>query len=210
MRDITLYMWATPNSRRVSVLFEELGLGYRVKGVNIRAKEQFAPDFLALNPYGKVPVVVWREDDRRRILFESGAILTAFAETCGRLLPAGGAERAEVLTWLMVALTSLAPLTGQAHHWSRLAPEKPPAALRHYVALVERVYRLLDKRLEGQPYLAGEYSIADIAAYPWIGVSDWTTLALADFPHLAAWHAGLGARPAVARGMAKPEGVRLE
>lgn len=210
MDDLTLYMWATPNSRRVSILFEELGLAYDVKGINIRAKEQFAENFLALNPFGKVPVVVWTEKGHRRILFESGAILTCFAETDSQFLPSAGSERDAVITWLMVVLTSLGPLSGQAHHWSALAPVKSAAALKHHVALVERVYRLLDDRLADRPYFADEYSIADIAAYPWIHVYDWTTLELADFPNLSRWHENIGARPAVSRAMTLPQGAHLD
>jgi len=204
MKDITLYMWATPNSRRASILFEELGLSFTVRPINIRAGEQHDPDIVALNPFAKLPIVVWHEAGARRVLFESGAILTSFAERYGQLLPTARERRDVVLTWLMVALTSLGPLTGQAHHWSMLAEEKSTVALRHHVTLVERVYRLLDGRLRERRFLAGEYSIADIAAYPWIGVSNWTTLDLSDYPNLQRWYELVGSRSAVARGMAVP------
>jgi GST-like protein len=204
MEDITLYMWATPNSRRVSILLAELGLSFAVRPVNIRAGEQHDPKIVALNPFAKVPIVVWREDGHQRVLFESGAILTSFADRYARLLPTEREDRDVVLTWLMVALTSLGPLTGQAHHWSTLATERSAAALKHHVALVERVYKLLDGRLAARRYLADEYSIADIAAYPWIAVSNWTTLELSDYPNLARWFYHVGARPAVIRGMAAP------
>ncbi|WP_372621636.1 glutathione S-transferase family protein [Falsiroseomonas sp.] len=202
------YGWATPNSHRVAIMLEELGLPYEVRPVNIRAREQFAPEVLALNPYGKVPILV--EDDAPP-LFESGAILLHLAETHRRFLPDAGPARAETLAWLMLALTSLGPFTGQAHHWTELAPEKPEAARRHSIGLVERVYRLLDARLEGRDVLAGDaYSVADIAAYPWVAKHGWAEMRLEEFPNLARWFAAIGARPAVMRGMRVPEGARLE
>jgi GST-like protein len=202
------YGWATPNSHRVAIMLEELGLPYEVRPVNIRAREQFAPEVLALNPHGKVPILV--EDDAPP-LFESGAILLHLAETHRRFLPEASAARAETLAWLMVALTSLGPFTGQAHHWTELAPEKPEAARRHTVALVERVYRLLDARLESRGFLAAEsYSIADIAAFPWVAKHGWAEMRLEEFPNLARWFAAIGERPAVMRGMRVPEGARLE
>lgn len=197
-------MWATPNSRRVSIMLEELGLSFKVRPVNIRVGEQHHPEVVALNPFAKVPIIVWHEDGGRKVLFESGAILTSFAERYGRFLPTARNDRDVALAWFMVALTSLGPLTGQAHHWSTLAPEKPPAALEHHVSLIERVYRLLDARLQGRSFLADRYSIADIAAYPWVSVSDWATLKLGDYPNLSQWYERIGARPAVARGMALP------
>jgi len=204
------HLWATPNSNRVSILFEELGLSYRVHGVNIRARAQFAPEILALNPYGKIPIVVLGEGAARQVLFESGAILIHFAERHRRLLPTEGPARAEVLTWLMVVLTGLGPMMGQAHHWTALAPESPAAAVAHSVALVARVARVLDGRLATQRYLAGDYSIADIAAFPWIDRPDWGAIVLEDFIHLRRWHDEIAQRPAVRRGMAIPEGARLE
>lgn len=212
MSALHFYGWATPNSQRVSIMLEECGLTYGVTGVNIRARQQFAPEILALNPYGKIPILVEsREGAAPLVLFESGAILIHLAERHGVLLPRAPDARAETLAWLMVALTSLGPMTGQAHHWVDLAPEKPEAARAHTTALVERVYRLLEARLAAQPYLAGaECSIADIAAYPWVAKAHWAARDLADTPHLAAWFARIGARPAVQRGMQVPAGARLE
>ena len=203
------YGWATPNSQRVSIMLEELGLPYEVRPVNIRAREQFAPEIVALNPYGKIPILV---EGGKPPLFESGAILLQLAETHGRFLPPpGDPARAETLAWLMVALTSLGPFTGQAHHWTGLAPEKPEAARRHTVGLVERVYRLLDLRLGAMPFLAGEvYSIADIAAFPWVAKRHWAEMTLEAWPHLARWFAEVAARPSVIRGMNVPAGVTLD
>ncbi|MGK7868202.1 glutathione S-transferase family protein [Falsiroseomonas sp. E2-1-a20] len=198
------YGWATPNSQRVSIMLEECGLDYAVTGVNIRARQQFAPEILALNPYGKIPILV--EDGRA--ITESGAILLHLAERHGILL---GEDRPAMLSWLMVALTSLGPFTGQAHHWTDLAPEKPEPARAHSTALVDRVYRLLDARLAEVPHLAGgPCSIADIAAYPWVAKHGWAARSLDATPHLAAWFARMGERPAVRRGMAVPAGARLE
>lgn len=208
-RPYRFYGWATPNSQRVSITLEELGLPYEVRPVNIRAREQFAPEIVALNPYGKIPILVEKDAPP---LFESGAILLHLAETHGRLLPPpGDPARAETLAWLMVALTSLGPFTGQAHHWTGLAPEKPEAARRHTVRLVERVYRLLDQRLCALPFLAGAaYSIADIAAFPWVAKRHWAEMTLEAWPHLARWFAEVATRPAVIRGMNVPAGVTLD
>jgi len=189
-------------------MLEELGLPFEVMGVNIRAREQFAPAILALNPYGKIPILV---ENGRPPLFESGAILLHLAETHRRFLPVAGPARAETLAWLMVVLTSLGPFTGQAHHWTELAPDPPEAARAHSVALVARVYRLLEARLSARQFLAGsEYSVADIAAYPWIARHRWAAQGLEDHPHLARWFAEVGARPAVRRGMDVPRGVTLD
>lgn len=208
--DLTAWLWATPNSNRISILLEELGLAYRAIGINIRRREQFAPDIVAMNPYGKIPIVAWNEAGERRVMFESGAILITFAERFGRLLPATGTGREECLAWLMLALTGLGPMTGQAHHWTDLAPEKPEAAVQHSVNTVRRIYGVLDGRLARVMFLAGDYTIADIAAYPWIARHDWARLTLEPYPHLARWLAEVGKRPAVARGMAVPASARLE
>ena len=210
MDAIEAYLWATPNCNRVSILLEELRLAYRVHPIDIRAGAQRAARIQALNPYGKLPILTWREDGRERVLFESGAILIHLAEACGRLLPSAAAPRAETLAWLMVVLTGLGPFSGQAHHWTALDPERPESAIRHHVALVERIYRVLDERLARHEHLAGAYSIADIAAYPWIARCHWARMTLDDHPHLGRWFQAVGARPAVARGMDVPRGVRMD
>ena len=207
---IEAWLWATPNSNRVSILLEELGLPYTVRPVNIRQREQFAPEVLALNPYGKIPIVVMDAPQGRQILFESGAILLHLAEAHGRFLPQDTSARAEVVTWLMLVLTGLAPLMGQAHHWTDLAPEKPRAAIDHTVSAVVRVRTVIDERLDASRYLGAEYSIADIAAFPWLTRLGWAGLDLAQFPHIDRWHREIRARPAVQRGMAVPTGAKLE
>jgi GST-like protein len=155
--------------------------------------------------------VRWCDAGGEHVLFESGAILMDFAARHGRLLPAGGAAREAVMTWLMVALTGLGPMMGQAHHWTDLAPVKPPEAVQHTVSLVRRIFGVLDGRLAAVPYLGGDdFSIADIAAFPWIARSDWATLDRGEWPALAAWHDRVAARPAVQAGMAVPKGAKLE
>ncbi|HEV2606040.1 MAG TPA: glutathione S-transferase N-terminal domain-containing protein [Kofleriaceae bacterium] len=208
--DLTAYLFATPNSHRVSILLEELGLAYRVVPVNIRKREQFAPDILALNPGGRVPIVTWTEGGERRVLFESIAILQTFAEMAGSLLPRVGAARAETLAWTMIAATNLGPMTGQAHHWHDLAAEPNPTAATHARAMVARVYRVLDGRLGVTPYITGDYSIADIAAFPFVARAAWARLDLAGYPNLARWHDDISARPAVRRGVAVPDGLSLD
>lgn len=209
--DRHLYGWATPNTHRVSIMLEELGLHYGVTGVNIRAREQFAPEILALNPFGKVPILVeQRAGQPPLVLFESGAILLHLAEQHGRFLPTSGDGRAQTLAWLMVALTGLGPAMGQAHHWLDLAREKPEVARAHAASQVDRVWRLLDDRLAREPFLAGaEYSIADIAAFPWIARHGWAGRDLAATPHIERWHGALTQRPAVQRGVAVPAGAIL-
>jgi GSH-dependent disulfide-bond oxidoreductase len=205
----TLYCWATPNSQRVSIMLEELGLACEARPVNIRAREQFAPEVVALNPYGKIPILM---EAGAPPLFESGAILLHLAEAHSRFLPPpGDPARGQTLAWLMVVLTSLGPFNGQAHHWTALAPEKSEAARAHTVGLVDRVYRLLDGRLGESRFLAGaDYSIADIAAYPWVAKGHWAEMRLEDWPNLARWFAEVGTRPAVARGMLVPTGATLD
>jgi GST-like protein len=207
---LEVYLWATPNSRRVSILFEELGLEYSVHPVNIRAREQFAPEILSLNPHAKLPIVTWREEGEQHVMTESGAILLHFGQRETAILPDGGAAREAVLVWLMMAMTSLGPMTGNAHHWTSLAQERPAVAIAHHRALVRRAYAVLDQRLADHDYLAGDiYSLADIAAYPWVAVYDWAAIDLADFPAIARWLARVGQRAAVQRGMLIPHGVIL-
>ena len=210
MEDLVLHMWATPNSRRASILFEELGLDFDVRPVDIRAGQQFGAAVLALNPFGKVPIAVWREEGIQRVLSESGAILLHFADTHSRLLPANGAERDRTLMWLMVVLTALVLHSAHSQQWCDLATVPAETALDHHRELVNRVYRLLNDQLEDRPFLSGDYSIADIAAYPWIEVSHWTTLDIEDFPNLHAWRKNISERPAVIRGMSLPIGETLD
>ncbi len=207
---IEAWLWATPNSNRVSIMLEELGLPYTVRPVNIRKREQFAPQVTALNPYGKIPILTIDGPEGRQVLFESGAILLHLAEAHGQFLPLEAAAKAEVLTWLMLVLTGLGPSMGQAHHWTALAPEKPQAAIDHSVRAATRAVEVIEARLGSSPYLCAAYSIADIAAYPWLHRLDWARLDLGRLPNIARWLDEVGSREAVKRGMAMPIGAKLE
>ncbi|AUN95926.1 glutathione S-transferase family protein [Pseudazoarcus pumilus] len=204
---ITLYTWSTPNGRKVSIALEELGLDYDVKRIDITKGEQHAADFLAISPNNKIPAIVDEDgpDGHPIALFESGAILIYLAEKCGRLLPTGARERLDVLQWLMMQMGSVGPMMGQAHHFLRFAPEDVPYAKKRYSDETRRIYGVLDRRLAEHEWLAaGEYTIADIATFPWIARHEWQQVALEDFPNVKRWFDAIAARPAVARGMQVP------
>lgn len=200
---IEVYSWPTPNGHKVHIMLEECGLPYRVHPVDIGAGAQFEPGFLAISPNNKIPAITDPDgpEGAPMSLFESGAILLYLAGKTGRFLPAGTAARYDVLQWLMFQMGGVGPMLGQAHHFRIYAPEKIPYAVDRYTNEAKRLYGVMDKRLAKSPYLGGpEYSIADIAVYPWLrswknqGI-DWN-----DFPHLRAWFDEIGARPAVQRG----------
>ena len=202
---IDLYTWGTPNGRKVSVMLEETGLPYRLHPVDITKGEQFRPDFLALNPNSKIPAIVDDEGPGGPIsLFESGAILIYLAEKTGLLLARDPRRRAETLVWLMFQMGGVGPMFGQAHHFLRAAPEPVPYGIERYTKETCRLYGVMDKRLGEVAYLAGEYSIADVATYPWVARHEWHKVALADFPNVARWYDAIGARPAVTQGMRVP------
>lgn len=204
---ITLYTWSTPNGRKISIALEELGLPYEVKPVNITRDEQFAPDFLAISPNNKIPAIVDPDGPGGApiSLFESGAILIYLAEKTGRLLPADPRGRYQTLEWLMMQMGSVGPMFGQAHHFLRFAPEDVPYARKRYSAETRRIYGVLDRRLADREWLAADqYTIADIATYPWVARHEWQQVDLVDFPNVRRWFDALGARPAVARGMQVP------
>ena len=202
---IEVYSWATPNGHKVHIMLEECGLPYRVHAIDIGTGEQFAPEFLAISPNNKIPAIVDPDgpDAAPISLFESGAILLYLAAKSGRLLPADVRGKYEVLQWLMFQMGSIGPLLGQAHHFRIYAPQKIPYAIERYSNEARRLYGIMDKRLANSRYVGGaEYSIADIAIYPWLrswknqGI-DWN-----DYPHLKGWFDEIGARPAVQRGVA--------
>jgi GST-like protein len=203
---IELYTWSTPNGRKVSIMLEELGLPYDVHPVNIGKGDQFKPEFVALNPNSKIPAIVDPDGPggRRLAIFESGAILIYLAEKTGRLMPSEPVARLEALEWLMFQMGGVGPMFGQAHHFLRAAPEPVPYAIERYTKEAGRLYGVLDGRLAKTPYLAGEYSIADIATYPWVARHEWHKVDLADHPNVARWYEAIGRRPAVQRGMAVP------
>ncbi|HZS83862.1 MAG TPA: glutathione S-transferase N-terminal domain-containing protein [Stellaceae bacterium] len=203
---IDLYTWTTPNGRKVSIMLEEIGAAYRTHPVDITKGEQFAPPFLAINPNGKIPAIIDEEGPGGApiSLFESGAILIYLAEKSGQLLPQETRARMATLQWLMFQMGGIGPMFGQRHHFYRAAPEKVPYALERYTKETHRLYGVLDKRLAEAAYLAGDYSIADIATYPWVARWEWHDLDWAKFPHVERWFKAIGARPAVQRGMAVP------
>lgn len=203
---IELYTWGTPNGRKVSIMLEECGLDYRIHPIDIGLGDQFAPDFRAINPNGKIPVIV--DDDGPEgqpiTLFESGAILIYLAEKTGRFLPADPRGWFQVVQWLMWQMGGVGPMFGQAHHFRKFAPEPLSYAIERYTTETRRLYGVLEARLGASEFVAGPYSIADMAIYPWTTRHDWQGIDLADFPNVAAWSAKLAARPAVQKGMAVP------
>ena len=208
---IDFYAWATPNNHRVAIMLEETGLPYRVHPLNIREGQQFVEPVLSVNPMGKIPVLIDRDPalDEPVALFESGAILMYLAEKTDQLLPTAPHARFDVIKWLMFVLTQLGPTTNQSHHYRNFAPERIAYAIDHHDKETRRVYGALDKRLSQSTYLAADYSIADIACYPWIWRHYWAEIDLARFPHLARWYELIGKQPAVRRGMKVPEGVTM-
>ena len=203
---IDLYTWSTPNGRKVSIMLEETGLPYRVHKVDISKNEQFTPEFIALNPNSKIPAILDQEGPggKPMALFESGAILIYLAEKTGKLLAKEPVARYATLQWLMFQMGGVGPMFGQVHHFLRAAPEPVPYAIERYGKETRRLYGVLDARLGKQAFLAGEYSIADIATYPWVARHEWHKVALGDFPNVERWYRTIGARPAVARGMQVP------
>lgn len=184
-------------------MLEECGLPYAVNPVDITRGEQFRPGFVALNPNGKIPVIV--DEDGPLTVFESGAILIYLAEKTGRFLPAAGPERHAVLQWLMFQMGGVGPMFGQLHHFRRFAPAPVPYAQERYATEVRRLYGVLDARLGAVAYLGGnDYSIADMATYPWVARHEWQEIDLKQFPNVEGWYERLGQRPAVQRGMAVP------
>ena len=202
---IEVYSWPTPNGHKVHVMLEECGLPYRAIPVNIGTGEQFSPDFLAISPNNKVPAITDPDgpDGQPISLFESGAILLYLAGKTGRFLPSGTRQRYEVLQWLMFQMGGLGPMLGQAHHFRIYAPEKLPYAVERYTNEAKRLYGVIDRRLAKSRYIGGaEYSIADIAVFPWLRSWKNQGIDLVDYPQLKGWFDEVAARPAVQRGVA--------
>lgn len=199
---IDLYTWTTPNGRKVSILLEELGVDYVCHPIDITKSEQFAASYLAINPNGKIPAIVDR--DAGRTLFESGAIMVYLADKYGRFLPRSGEARDEVMVWLMWQMGGFGPMLGQAHHFLHYAPEASAYAAERYAAEARRLYGVLDRRLEGREHVAGDYSIADMAIWPWVARFAWQRVDLPAYPNVRRWYEALAARPQVQRGYARP------
>ena len=203
---IDLYTWGTPNGRKASIMLEECALPYNVHKINIREGEQFAPEYVRINPNGKIPSVVDPDgpDGKPISLMESGAILIYLADKTGKFLSRVPRERYQALEWLMFQMGGVGPMFGQVHHFVRSAKEQVPYAVQRYIKEKDRLYAVLDKRLAESEYLAGDYSIADIATYPWVSRYEWHITKLEDHPNVKRWFDAIGARPAVQRGMAVP------
>ncbi len=209
---IDLHYWTTPNGHKITIFLEEAGLPYRIVPVNISKGDQFKPDFLAISPNNRIPAIVDHEPSGGAPIsvFESGAILLYLAEKTGRFLPADPLGRVEVTQWLFWQMAGLGPMAGQNHHFSNYAPEKLPYAINRYVSETNRLYGVLNKRLADRPFIAGTYSIADMAAYPWIVPYKNQGQSLEDFPHLKRWFETIKSRPAVVRAYDRAKEINVQ
>jgi len=201
---IDLYTAATPNGWKASIMLEEVGLPYTVKPIRLQDLEQKQDWFLAINPNGRIPAIVDRANDDFAV-FESGAILLYLAEKTGKLLPRDAKGRSRAIQWLMFQMGGIGPMQGQANVFYRYAPEKIPFAIERYQRETRRLYEVLDRRLGEVEYLAGDYSVADVATWPWVSIHAWAGVEVEGLENLQRWMAAVGARPAVQRGRAVPE-----
>jgi len=207
---IDLHYWTTPNGHKVTIFLEEAGLPYRVIPVNIGAGDQFKPEFLAISPNNRIPAIVDHAPNGGGdaiSVFESGAILTYLAEKTGQFIPSDVRGRVEVMQWLFWQMGGLGPMAGQNHHFVQYAPETLPYAIDRYVRETNRLYGVLNKRLADRAYMAGDYSIADMASYPWVVPHERQKQNLDDFPHVKRWFEAVRARPAVQRAYALAETI---
>jgi GST-like protein len=202
---IDLYTWTTPNGRKISIALEEMGLPYKAHSIDINKNEQFTPDFLKVSPNNKIPAIV--DSDNNYSLFESGAILMYLAEKTGKLMPKDTASRYRVIEWLMWQMGGIGPFLGQAHHFLKFNPGKAPYAEERYAKEAKRLYKVLDDRLDGRDFLAGDYSIADIATWPWIARFEWQGIDLNEYPNAKRWYLEILKRPAVQKGYQVPKDV---
>jgi GSH-dependent disulfide-bond oxidoreductase len=210
---IDLYYWTTPNGHKITIFLEEAQLPYKIHPVNIMQGDQFKPDFLAISPNNRIPAIVDtdpRDDQGTLSVFESGAILWYLAEKTRKFIPADTRGKARVSEWLFWQMGGLGPMAGQNHHFNIYAPEKIPYAIERYTKETGRLYGVLDKQLEGKEFVAGEYSIADMAIYPWIVPHDKQGQDLNDFPNLKSWFEKMAHRPAVKKAYAVAETISTE
>src|SRR4051812_33720955 len=207
---IALYFWPTPNGKKITIMLEECGLAYEIHPVDIGRGDQFKPEFLAISPNNRMPAIVDPDGPTGRPIsvFESGAILQYLGRKTGRFYPQDEGARSAVEEWLFWQVGGLGPMAGQVHHFRNYAPEKIPYAVTRYVNEVHRLYGVMNRRLAEVPYLAGEYSIADMAAYPWAKGWERHGQDIGDFPHFAAWLDRVAARPAVERAWPIGEDLR--
>lgn len=201
---IDLYYWGTPNGHKITIALEEMGLDYQIFPVNILENDQFQPDFLRISPNNKIPAIVDQDGPRGEPIsvFESGAILQYLGRKTGLYYPEDEFARVEVEQWLMWQVGGLGPMLGQNHHFSRFAPERIPYATERYVNETKCLYKVLNNQLIGQKYVAGAYSIADMAILPWILRSEWQQIQLEDYPYVKEYVERLTARPAVQKALA--------
>lgn len=206
---IDLYTWATPNGRKISIALEEMGLPYAVRPVNIGQDEQFRPEFLAISPNNKIPAIVDHETGDS--VFESGAILMYLGEKSGRFYPQDRQTRLRIHEWLMWQMSAVGPMLGRVHYFLKYNSGKAPFAEQWFSAEARRLYGVLDKLLSDRPFMCGDYSIADIATFPWIARHPWQGIGLDDFANVKRWYLEIAARPAVQRGygVPKPEAIPL-
>lgn len=197
---IDLYTWTTPNGRKVSILLEELGLPYKAHAIDITKGEQMAPEFLAISPNNKIPAI--HDMETGATVMESGAILIYLAEKHGQFLPKD--RRIEVYEWLMWQMSGFGPMLGQAHHFLKYNSGKSAYAEERFATEAQRLYGVLDRRLEGRDYVVDTYTIADMAIWPWVSRYEWQNIDLADYPNVRRWYRALRARPAVERGYHQP------
>jgi GST-like protein len=210
---IDLYYWTTPNGHKVTIFFEEAALPYHIVPVNISAGEQFKPEFLAISPNNRIPAIVDHEpkDGGKPIaVFESGAILLYLAKKTGKFIRADLRNNVEIIQWLFWQMGGLGPMAGQNHHFSHYAPEKLPYAVDRYVKETNRLYGVLNKRLADRKFMAGDYSVADMATYPWIVPYERQGQKLEDFPHLKRWFESIRSRPAVVRAYDKAKTINTQ
>lgn len=200
---LDLYVWPTPNAYKISIMLEEIGRPYRVIPVDIQRGDQFKPEFLKISPNNKMPAIVDHDapDGKPLSIFESGAILMYLAETSGRFMPKDLRGRYKVIEWLMFQMGGVGPMLGQAHHFRQYAPEKLDYAINRYTNEAKRLYGVIDRRLGEAQYLAGDYSIADMAVFPWLRSHERQGQKLEDFPNLKRWFTAIDARPTVKKGL---------
>ncbi len=197
---IDLYTWGTPNGRKISIALEEMALPYAVHPVNIGKNEQFAPDFLKISPNNKIPAII--DHDSGQSVFESGAILIYLALKSGKFYPQE--NRTQILEWLMWQMSAVGPFLGRAHYFLKYNPGKAPFAEEWFSAEAKRLYGVLDRLLADKDCMCGDYSIADIATFPWIARHEWQRISLNDYPNVKRWYKAIAARPAVQKGYSVP------
>jgi GST-like protein len=199
---IDLYTWSTPNGRKVSIMLEECGLAYAAHPIDISKGEQFAPEFLKISPNNRIPAIV--DSETKRSIFESGAILMYLAEKTGKFWPTEADRHWQTVEWLMWQMGGVGPMFGQVHHFVKYNQGKAPYAEERYLKEAKRLYSVLNQRLSNNEYLAGEYSIADMATWPWVSRFEWQTIDLNEYPHVTRWYKTIAARPAVQKGYHVP------